>query len=84
MAWPQGLAVAGKTGTAEISRAGRNNAWFAGFVPEDAPTLAFAAVVYDVREKQHGADVAGALAAQFLRAVHADPDLRERYLPGSL
>ncbi len=38
--------VAGKSGTAETSVAGRVNAWFIGFAPFDAPKLAVA-TVYD-------------------------------------
>src|SRR5262249_27323423 len=36
--------VAGKSGTAETSTAGRVNAWFIGFAPFDAPKLAIATV----------------------------------------
>ncbi len=36
--------VAGKSGTAETSQAGRVNAWFIGFAPFDAPKLAVATV----------------------------------------
>ena len=36
--------VAGKSGTAETSAAGRVNAWFVGFAPFDAPKLAIATV----------------------------------------
>jgi penicillin-binding protein 2 len=38
------IAVAGKSGTAETSVAGRVNAWFIGFAPFDAPKLAVATV----------------------------------------
>jgi cell division protein FtsI/penicillin-binding protein 2 len=39
------IPVAGKSGTAETSQAGRVNAWFIGFAPFDAPRLAVATVL---------------------------------------
>ncbi len=39
-----GVAVAGKSGTAETPTPGRVNAWFIGFAPFDAPRLAVATV----------------------------------------
>ncbi len=78
------LGVRAKTGTAEISnRTGANNAWFAGYVGGDRPTLAFAAVAYAVPDQQHGGDVAGVLVADLLAAVQADDTLRQRYLDGA-
>lgn len=77
------LGVLGKTGTAEIAvSTGANNAWFAGYLTREAPTLAFAAVAYVVPDKEHGGDVAGAMVEEFLSAVHADEALRQRYMPG--
>ncbi|MEM7205887.1 MAG: penicillin-binding transpeptidase domain-containing protein [Planctomycetota bacterium] len=77
------LLVLAKTGTAEISTKTRaNNAWFAGYLTEARPTLAFAAVAYSVPDGQHGAEAAGHLIADVLRAVQRDPTLRERYVPG--
>ncbi len=38
------IPVAGKSGTAETSAAGRVNAWFVGFAPFDSPRLAVATV----------------------------------------
>jgi peptidoglycan glycosyltransferase len=40
-----GLDVAGKTGTAETATPGINDAWFIGFAPAAAPTVAVAVVV---------------------------------------
>lgn len=40
-----GLDVAGKTGTAETSTDGINNAWFIGFAPADDPQVAVAVVI---------------------------------------
>ncbi len=37
-----GLAVAGKTGTAETGERSADHAWFAGYAPADAPRVAFA------------------------------------------
>jgi cell division protein FtsI/penicillin-binding protein 2 len=74
--------VLAKTGTAEISAEDRsNNAWMAGYLTRRNPTLAFAAVAYDVPHGDHGGEVAGALVSDFLEAVYADPDLRQSYMP---
>ncbi|OMH34150.1 penicillin-binding protein 2 [Tersicoccus sp. Bi-70] len=43
-----GVKVAGKTGTAELSAQGLNNAWFTGFAPADDPKIAVAIVVENV------------------------------------
>ncbi|HMO01001.1 MAG TPA: penicillin-binding protein 2 [Miltoncostaeaceae bacterium] len=42
-----GVDVAGKTGTAESDDPNRNQAWFIGFAPAEAPTVAVAVVVED-------------------------------------
>jgi penicillin-binding protein 2 len=46
---PDGVHIAGKTGTAQIDRisheARGNNAWFAGFAPAEKPTIAVAVVL---------------------------------------
>ena len=71
----QGIAVAGKTGTAENPH-GRTHAWFIGFAPADRPTLAVAVVL-------ENAGVGGEVAAPVARAVlqaafaaHAAPSPR--------
>lgn len=45
--------VAGKSGTAETSTAGRVNAWFIGFAPFDTPKLAVS-VVFEAYEESPG------------------------------
>ncbi|MGI9116839.1 MAG: peptidoglycan D,D-transpeptidase FtsI family protein [Gaiellales bacterium] len=62
-----GLDVAGKTGTAETGREGRNDAWFIGFAPAEAPRFAFAVLVEDTEGT--GGDVAAPIAASVLRAL---------------
>jgi peptidoglycan glycosyltransferase len=62
-----GLDVAGKTGTAETGREGRNDAWFIGFAPAEAPRYAFAVLVEDTEGT--GGDVAAPIAASVLRAL---------------
>ena len=42
-----GVDVAGKTGTAESDDPNRNQAWFIGFAPAEAPTVAVAVVIED-------------------------------------
>jgi peptidoglycan glycosyltransferase len=62
-----GLDVAGKTGTAETGRDGKNDAWFIGFAPADAPRFAFAVLVENTDGT--GGDVAAPIAANVLRAL---------------
>lgn len=82
--WLAELGVRGKTGTAERTKYGDNNAWFAGYLPGESAAghqLAFCSVIYFVPNQSHGGDTAGALAQDFFRAVSFDPELRWRYLP---
>ena len=58
-----GVRVGGKTGTAETGRQGRNDVWFIGFAPADAPRVAIAVALSDQ------AGTGGALAAPIARAV---------------
>ena len=77
------LGVRGKTGTAEISAQGHNNAWFAGYLPRrhpEAPILAFAAVAYFVPDNTHGGDVAAQMIATLLQLMGEDEELARRYL----
>jgi cell division protein FtsI/penicillin-binding protein 2 len=69
-----------KTGTAEVTRAGHNNAWFAGYVGSDRPRLAFASAAYLVPKGEYGADVAGPMIRAFLEKIRSDVKLREEYL----
>ncbi|MCA8964712.1 MAG: hypothetical protein KDC48_07490 [Planctomycetes bacterium] len=81
--FPPGIDIFGKTGTAEVSEQHDNNAWFAGFlghVGHDGVQIAFAAVVYRVAHRTHGADVAGQIIADVLNEMQLDPRLAERYL----
>lgn len=74
--------VCGKTGTAEVTRKGDNNAWFAGFLPYTGPggvQLAFAAVVYCVPDRSYGADAAGPMVGEMLDGIAEDPVLQARY-----
>ena len=50
-----GVAVAGKTGTAETGVSGRNTVWFIGFAPADEPKVAVAVVV-EAQSGTGGAD----------------------------
>lgn len=64
------VAVAGKSGTAETSAAGRVNAWFVGFAPFDAPRYAFSAVLdgFVERPGTHGSQDAAKVARAVLAA----------------
>jgi cell division protein FtsI/penicillin-binding protein 2 len=79
------LGVEAKTGTAAVTEDGKNNAWFAGYLPPSGTAgvqLCFCAVVYFVADGQHGAEAAGELVSDLLRALRADPVTNERYLLG--
>jgi peptidoglycan glycosyltransferase len=58
-----GIAVAGKTGTAETGIAHVNTTWFIAFAPADNPRVAVAVAL----EHQHG--VGGTTAAPIARQV---------------
>ena len=62
-----GLDIAGKTGTAETGTEGRNDAWFIGFAPVEAPRYAFAVLVED--SEGTGGDVAAPIAAAVVKAL---------------
>ena len=82
--WLAELGVRGKTGTAERTSKGDNNAWFAGYLPglsAEGHQLAFCGVIYFVPDASHGGDTAGAMVEELLRQVWNDPALRWRYLP---
>ena len=61
-----GLAVAGKTGTAEVGEGRRPHAWFAGFLDDPDHPLAFVVVV---ENSGFGLTVAGAVANTVLQAA---------------
>lgn len=60
------LAIAGKTGTAEVGGGRPDHAWFAGYAPADAPRVAFVAVL---ENGGSGGSAAGPLARQFVEAM---------------
>ncbi|HVU88341.1 MAG TPA: penicillin-binding transpeptidase domain-containing protein [Pirellulales bacterium] len=62
-----GLAVAGKTGTAETGARTADHAWFAGYAPADAPRAAFAVAL----EHRGSADRAAALAKELVQGLEA-------------
>jgi penicillin-binding protein A len=62
-----GVAVAGKTGTAETGAEGRNNAWFIGFAPAADPRVAVAVVIEGT--PLTGGVAAAPVAAQVMRAA---------------
>ena len=66
-----GIPVAGKTGTAETGREGRNDVWFIGFAPADAPRFAVAVLLSD----QTG--TGGAIAAPIAAGHPRDPAVAE-------
>ena len=62
-----GVRVAGKTGTAETGRAGRNIAGFIAFAPVDRPRVAIA--VYLQNQSGTGGTVAAPIAKQVMQAL---------------
>ena len=63
------LGAAGKTGTAQTGRAEVNHAWFAGFVPWQAPRYAFAVVIEST--PLAGGEAAAPVARDVLRELLA-------------
>jgi peptidoglycan glycosyltransferase len=63
-----GIAVAGKTGTAETGVSGRNTVWFICFAPADDPKVAVAVVVEATSGTggQHAAPIARAVMQALL------------------
>lgn len=65
----RGKDVAGKTGTAERGKEDPHLAWFMGYYPASAPTLALAVLVD--RTPGHGGDVCGPVARAAIEAYDA-------------
>jgi len=76
-AYIKGVKVAGKTGTAQVSKMGeerlkpeempyekRDHAWFVAFAPEEAPSIAVTVVV---EHGGHGGSAAAPLAREVIR-----------------
>jgi peptidoglycan glycosyltransferase len=61
------VAIAGKTGTAEVNRA-PSHSWFVGFAPYGAPRIAFAVIVENAG---YGGRVAAPLAGDIVSAAAA-------------
>jgi penicillin-binding protein 2 len=74
----ESVAIAGKTGTAEVGGGKEDHAWFAGYVPADRPRVAFAVIV---EHAGSGGREAGPLAREVVEAMLAanviPPDRRE-------
>ncbi len=67
-----GIAVAGKTGTAQHAVGAAPHAWFTGFAPADNPKIAVAVVVEDggrAGNEAYGGSVAGPISAAVMKAV---------------
>ncbi|MEX0714996.1 MAG: penicillin-binding transpeptidase domain-containing protein [Planctomycetaceae bacterium] len=60
------VAIAGKTGTAEVGGGRPDHAWFAGYVPADRPRIAFVVVL---EHAGSGGAAAGPVAREFVRAM---------------
>jgi penicillin-binding protein 2 len=76
-----GLEVAGKTGTAQWGPKNkeRTAAWFAGFLPADAPKYAFAAVYEgDVGSKVHGGTTAAPMIADVFKEIYKSSETAGR------
>lgn len=78
----KGIKVAGKTGTAQWgpTEKQRTAAWFAGFMPADAPQFAFAAIYEgEVGSKAHGGTHAAPIIGKIFRKLYSNekPDEKE-------
>jgi peptidoglycan glycosyltransferase len=62
-----GLAVAGKTGTAETGRQGQNDVWFVAFAPAQRPRVAIAVALSD--ESGTGGSTAAPIARQIIATL---------------
>lgn len=60
------VAIAGKTGTAEVGGGRPDHAWFAGYAPADQPRVAFAVVI---EHGGSGGKVAGPIARDFVKTL---------------
>ncbi len=60
------VAIAGKTGTAEVGGGRPDHAWFAGYAPADHPRVAFAVVI---EHGGSGGKVAGPIARDFVKTL---------------
>jgi peptidoglycan glycosyltransferase len=63
-----GVAIGGKTGTAESGEPGVSHAWFIAFAPADDPVIAVAVIV---ERGGRGGEVASPIAGQVIRAALA-------------
>jgi peptidoglycan glycosyltransferase len=66
-----GVRVAGKTGTAETGRQGRNTTWFIAFAPADDPQVAVAVVLQN--QSGTGGSTAAPIAKEIMQAVLRRP-----------
>ena len=64
----EGLAVAGKTGTAQLDPGLNPHSWFIGFAPADSPQVALAVIV---EQGGHGSDRAAPIGGDLFRAWQA-------------
>ena len=63
------VAMAGKTGTAEVGGGKQDHAWFVGYAPADDPKVAFAVVI---EHGGHGGTTAAPVARRVLEVYFAD------------
>jgi penicillin-binding protein 2 len=63
------MAIAGKTGTAEVGGDLEDHAWVAGYVPADRPRLAFVVVL---EHAGSGGRQAGPVARQLVQSMQAN------------
>jgi len=70
--------IAAKTGTAQVGPGGKDQAWFAGFLPRDNPRLAFAVLIEDCG--LHGSEAAAPVFGKLLEKPAMERFLRDEIL----
>lgn len=63
------VAIAGKTGTAQLAGTDETHAWFVGYCPADAPHLAFAILI---ERGGHGGDLPVMIANDMVAFLHGE------------
>ena len=78
-----GIAVAGKSGSAEIRGGGPTHGWFIAYAPADNPTIALSVFLESHGEHYHGGADAAPIARKMLAAFSASRNPQRPNLPAA-